>query len=209
MSNIKVLTPEGRFRFIHVFTPTQDMKGNEIHDVTLLIPKTSSLSTLEKAREDAAKEEFKGKIPGPLRRITGGQKPICKDGDEYYDTRDDDKKPMYEEYRGCWVLASSCPITAPLHIRDENNAEIFDAAQIYDGAYGQLVLNFSAYSAKARKEFAGGPMLSVTLLAVRKTRDGEAIETVGSSKGMSEEEVNAFFGAASSAPLTGDNDDDL
>lgn len=197
MANVKVLTPEGRARFTHIFRPTQDMKGKDIKAITVLIPKTSSLAVLEKGREDAAKEEFKGKVPGALRRITGGQKPICKDGDEYYDTRDDDKKPMYEEYRGCWALTANCDVTAPLHIRDEKNAEVFDSAEIYDGCYVQVVLNLSVYTAKSRPDFPGGPMLSVTLLAVRKTRDGEVIETAASG-GMSQEEVDAFFGAASS-----------
>ena len=197
MSNAKALTPEGRFRWVNVFTAKRNYNGDkDVKSIALMIPKKSSLKNLETAYRQAAVEEFKGKIPGALRKLTGGQKPILKDGDEVYDTRDDDKKPMYEEYRGCWILQPEADANFPLRILGPDGAELFDPADIYDGAYGQLVINMSAYSAKSRPGFPGGPMMSVSLLGVKKTRDGEVIETTGGATALSDAEVASLFGSA-------------
>jgi len=213
MANAKVLSPEGRFRWMKVFTAEPDMNGKMVKSGTLLIPKTSSLKPLQDAWDTAAKEEFQGKIPGSLRKLVGGQKPILKDGDEHYSTRDEDKQEMYEAYQGCWVLACSCDENAPLRILGPDSTDVYDPAEIYDGAYGQFVINFSCYQSKPRPAgpgkpgYPGGPMCSVSLLGVRKTRDGEPIETGGSGVRMTDEDMERFFGAG--AGSTRDGLDDL
>lgn len=200
MANVKVLTPEGRFHWLHVFEATDNFKGTaKEKSLTLLIPKSANVSDLEKARDAAAKEEFNGKIPGPLRKIIGGQKPVLKDGDEYYETRDDDKKDMYEMYRGHWVLNVTCPEAQALRVLGPDGGDIYDPADLYNGCYGRVVINLSAYTAKTRPDFPGGPMLSVKLLGLRKTRDGELFETEGSGTTLTDDEVEKFFGIQSAA----------
>lgn len=200
MADIKVVTPEGRFRWLNVFEGKLNYKGNANEkSATLLISKKSSLAQLESAWTEVAQAEFKGKIPGALRRITGGQKPILKDGDEVYATKDEEKKEMYEAYRGCWVLAATCPEEAPLRVLGPDSTDIYDPADIYDGAYGQLVINLSCYTAKSRPTFPGGAMCSVTLLGVKKTRDGEPIEGGSGSVKLTDADVANLFGTVASS----------
>jgi hypothetical protein len=200
MANVKVLTPEGRLRWVNVFEAKMNYAGTALEkSVTLLIPKKSSLAPLEKAWMEAARAEFGGKVPGSLRKIAGGAKPIVRDGDEYYDTKDDDKKPMYEEYRGCWFITPSCKETQPLRILDQRGVDIMDPADLYDGAYGQAVIELSTYTAKSRPGFPGGPMCSVTLFGLKKTRDGEPIEGASSATPLTDAELDALFGTVSSS----------
>lgn len=203
MSNVKVLTPEGRFRWVNIFAAKRNYKGTaDVKSIALMIPKKSSLANLEKAYRQAATEEFKGKVPPSLRKLTGGQKPILKDGDEVYATRDDDKKGMYEEYQGCWIIQPEADEHFPLRILGPDGNDIYDPAEIYDGAYGQIVVNMSAYTAKAREGFPGGPMMSISLLGVKKTRDGEPIETSGGAAPLSDEETRSLFGASAASDPT-------
>jgi len=211
MSNEMVLSPEGRVRWCNLFQAKPDQKGVNQKSGALLIPKTASLKLLQEAWEKAAMAEFKGKIPGGLRKLNKGQKPILKDGDEIYETKDDDKKDMYKEYQGCWVLQPSCKETDPLRILDENNSDIIDPADVYDGCYGQMVVNFSVYSAKARKQtdgtfFPGGPMCSISLRGFKKTRDGVPIEGGGSAKALSDDDIATFFGGAPTENQESDDD---
>jgi hypothetical protein len=193
MANEKVLTQEGRIRWVNVFQARADMNGKMKKSICLLIPKKSSIASLTSAWEKLAKEEFKGKVPGSLRRITGGQKPILKDGDEVYATRDEDKQEAYECYRDCWVLQPSCNENDPLRILGPDASDLIDPAELYDGCYGQIVINISVYQSKAKPGYVGGPMCSVTLLGVRKTRDGEPIEGGGGAK-LTDDDLNRFFG---------------
>jgi hypothetical protein len=212
MSNELVLSPEGRVRWVNLFQGKADMKGVNKKSVALLIPKTASLKLMQDAWEKAAMAEFKGKIPGGLRKLTKGQKPILKDGDEIYESRDDDKQSQYTEYQGCWVLQPSCNETDPLRILDESNSDIMDPADVYDGCYGQVVINFLTYTAKARKQsngefFPGGPMCSISLRGFKKTRDGVPIEGGGSAKALSDDDIATFFGGAPAKNQ--EQDDDL
>jgi hypothetical protein len=204
MAYQQVITPEGRFRWVNIYSPKKNYKGNKnVRSVALLIPKTSSLKLMQDAYNKCAAAEFKGKVPASMRKLIGGQKPIIRDGDEIYSTRDDDKKPMYEEYIGCWVIQPDCEETFALQIRDAQGAVLVDPAEIYDGAYGQLVVNFNSYMSKPAEGYLGGPMMSIHLLMVKKTRDGEPIEGTGGPKALTEADVSQYFGAAA------DSTDDL
>lgn len=205
MSNVRVRSMEGRVRFAHVFTPTDNFnRDGKEKTITLCIPKTANLAVFEKARMKAAKDEFNGKVPPALVKITGGQKPILKDGDEYYETREEEKKPMYESHKGCWILAVACKPTANLRILDEVGNDMADPAELYDGCYAEVLINFSCYMSKSRTGYVGGPILSRELLVVKKTRDGEPIEA-GDAAPLTDEELKKYFGGAASQADTVDD----
>lgn len=198
MANIKTVSPEGRMRHVKVFQAVLNYNGDAMEkSVVLLIPKTADLSGLQQAITRVAAEEWGAKVPPGLRRLTTGQKPILKDGDEKYETQTPEKKPMYEEYRGCWVLSASCQEKQPIVILDPNRCAIVEETDIYDGCYGKVVINISAYTSKPRMGFAGEPMLSIRLVALQKTKDGDPIET-SVIDAPTDDELNAFFGGGSS-----------
>jgi len=204
-----IVTPEGRMRWIHVFTSKLAYdQVKMVHTVTLLIPKGTDLSDFENAREKTAMAAFK-KIPAGLRKITGGQKPILRDGDEFYASKEADKKDMYKEYRGCWYFSPEAPEEAGLSLYGPGQSLITDPADLYDGCYGRLFIRINCYPSKARKGYAGGSECSVELKGLIKTRDGEVL-TTKSSAPLTEDTIKKLLGGCAmgaAGPVADDIDD--
>ena len=189
MATKRIMSPEGRLRFIAAFEGKLNFNGDgKEKSVVVLIPKTASVKQLTDAWTACAQEEFIGKIPGGLRKILGGQKPVLKDGDEIYATKDEDKQDMYKEYQGCWVFQPACEERFKLTIRNADNTDIFDPAELYDGCYGRAFISLEVFSSKK-----WGAQCKVKLLGIQKTRDGEALGG-GTTTPMSDDEANKFFG---------------
>lgn len=210
-TTIKLMTPEGRLRWTHALTQVKiNDRGQKKKSCAILIPKKANTTPMQRAWEEIAREEFAGKIPNNLRKLIGASRPILKDGDEIYATREEEKKEMYEEYQGCWVLQAEREESMPIRFFNADRSEIFDLAEIYDGCYGQLAISMSAYTAKAapNSNYKGGPMISLELLGVCKTREGEPIaSTRGSS--LSDDDIASFFSGGAKVERTPDDMEDL
>ena len=207
MAKVTIRTPTGRFRWLQVFQAKQNMNGEQEKSGVLLIPKTSSLQTLSKARDTAAAEQWKGRIPASLRKLIGGQKPLLQDGDEILATKEEDKVAMYAAYKGCYVLRAACDGAVSLQLRNDDRTEILDPAELYDGCYGAFVISFETYEAKPRPPkdgkpgFTGGPMVSVKLRGVIKEKDGEPLSSATEAP-MTDAEMMQYFGGAAAEEET-------
>lgn len=210
---IVIATPEGRFRWLNLYTSKLAYdQVRMVHTATLLIPKGTDLSEMENARTQVAMAAFK-KIPASLRKVLGGQKPILKDGDEYYATKEADKKDMYKEYQNCWYLNVEAPEEEGLALYMPDQSMVMDPAELYDGAYGRLFIRINCYQSKPRKGYAGNFECSVNLKGLIKTRDGEVLTTVSSTP-LTDSDVSKILagvskGAAGPVQPADDDIDDL
>jgi len=208
-----IVTPEGRLRWLNLYTSKLAYdQVRMVHTATLLISKGTDLSVFENAREKVALAAFK-KVPANLRKVLGGQKPILKDGDEYYASKEADKKEMYKEYQGCWYLNVEAPEDDGLSLYMPDQTMVVDPAELYDGIYGRLFIRINCYQSKPRKGYAGSSECSVGLKGLIKTRDGEVL-TATASTPLTDDVVSKLLagvaqGAAGPSTLVVDDIDDL
>lgn len=158
-----ITTGKVRASYVHVFHPrTPDNGGEPKYSVTLLIPKTDTVTLnaiyadIERAKQEGVQRVFGGSIP-----------PACKtpvyDGDGYRPSGE----AFGEECRGCLVVTASAkqqPVVVGLDMQN-----ILNPADIYSGCYIRASVNFFAYNSNGNKGVGCG------LNAVQKIEDGEPL----------------------------------
>ncbi len=154
----KVLTPMFRVSFPALFQPTaMDEKSTPKYGVTMLFPKSTDLSVLEKAYKIALKkgieEKWKGKKPKNLRSP-------FRDGDEEEDYNERDGFPGH-----IFIRASSLQKPG---VVDKNCDPILDPAEVYAGCYARATVVAYPY------DVAGNRGIAFGLQNLQKLKDGEA-----------------------------------
>jgi len=132
---MKVLTGKVRASYVNVFHPRMnDLSEKEEYSMQILIKKDDkvTLDRIEKAIDEALKEEWPEKRPENLRF------PL-KDGDE----KDD------ETYAGCWYMNVKS-YSAP-GILDRQSQDVIDESEFVSGDYCRCTINSKAYNKKVNR----------------------------------------------------------
>lgn len=155
MAATKIVTPEFRLSYTHLFEPRAMAEGaKEKYSVSILIPKTEK--EFVKQFKDAV-----AKIMAEDPKLKGTKKGLK------HPLRDGDEERESEEYAGHWFISAS-GTTAPL-VLGEDKSEIIDKREIYSGMYGRVSMNLFAFDKAGNKGVGAG------LNAVQKTGDGESL----------------------------------
>lgn len=155
-----------RFSYCNLFQPKPPFNnpaGDPKYSCTILVPKTN---TAAKAQIDQAIQQA---IEAGVSKCWNGVKPpvpaICvHDGDG---PRPSDGSAFGEECKGMWVFTASSK-QAPFVV-DAQVQPIIDPTQVYSGMWGNVNVNFFAYSNAGKKGIGCG------LNGVQKTQDGEPL----------------------------------
>jgi len=180
---------ECRLSYCNVFKPQppyNNPNGEPKFSVTILVPKSN---TQAKAAIDAA---VNAAIEAGVTAKWGGIRPpvpaICvHDGDG---PRPSDGQPFGQECKGHWVFTASCKADRPPFVVDGMVQKIIDPAQVYSGCYGNVNVNFFAYTNSGKKGIGCG------LNGIQKTRDGEPLGSTVTAE-------EAFSAVAPAAPAVG------
>lgn len=187
-----ITTGKVRASFVHIFQPRQQDDGEAKYSVTLLIPKTDTVTLnaiyagIEKAKQDGAQRVFGGSIP------PGCRVPVY-DGDG---VRPTSGEPFGEECRGCMVVTASAKMQPSIVGLDMQ--AIINPADVYSGCYIRANINFYAYSQKGNKGVGCG------LNAVQKIEDGEPL-TARVSVEEAFSGINAYAGTGYAQGVPGMN----
>ena len=158
----KVITGKVRASFVHVFEPAAINGGEPKYSISLIIPKSDTV-TVEKIRAaiKAAYEEGESKLKGNGKFVPAldAIKTPLRDGDK--------ERPGDEAYKGCWFINANSA-TAP-GIVDADRQPILDTSEVYSGVYGRASINFYAFNSNGNKGIACG------LNNLQKIRDGEPL----------------------------------
>ena len=159
----KVITGKStRWSYAHVWEPASINGGTPKYSISLIIPKTDTVTVEKiKAAIQAAYEEGTSKLKGngkavpPLKSI----KTPLRDGDE--------ERPEDEAYAGCYFINANSP-DAP-GIVDINRQPILDKSEVYSGVYGRASISLFAFNSNGNRGIACG------LNNLQKIRDGEPL----------------------------------
>lgn len=152
---VKVVLPEMRLSYTHLFEPRAIKAGDEAkYSTAVLIPKSDTKTI--KAINDAVSKVIE-QNQDTLKTKKGLKHPL-RDGD----TESDDPA-----YAGHYFLSANSK-TQPAVV-DLNRQEIIDPRQVYSGVYGRVSVNFYAFNVTSNKGVAVG------LNAVQITKDGEPL----------------------------------
>lgn len=190
----KLVTPEGRVSFPHLFTADQvPGTGKLKYSVNLLFPKSDKkgcgliMAALQAAVDYGKVASWGGKTPAKL------QLPVY-DGDAV-DT------PRPEEV-GCYVLKarSVAQYTRP-GVVDKNRQPIEDEDDVYAGCYGRASVLFKPYNT------AGSCGVMCILRAFQKLKDGEPLAAGPDAAALFDDGVGEAY-PDPEPKLTGDPDID-
>lgn len=155
MANKKIVTPELRLCFTHLFEPRAIAEGGtKKYSVSVLIPKTNE-KFIKELRDSI--QQVVDQNQDKLKTKKGLKLPL----------RDGDEEKESPEYAG-HMFISVGSTTKPMVV-DENRQEIIDPRLSYSGMYGKVSFNLFAY------DTAGNKGVGCGLNAVQKTRDGESL----------------------------------
>jgi len=160
---MKVITgPETRWSYANIWEPKSINGGSPKFSVSLIIPKTDSLTVAKiKAAIEAAYHEGEAKLKGngksvpPLAAI----KTPLRDGDI--------ERPDDQAYANTYFINANSA-TAP-GIVDADRNIILNRSEVYSGVYGRASINFYAFNSNGNKGIACG------LNNLQKVRDGEPL----------------------------------
>jgi hypothetical protein len=128
----KVITGIVRLSYANVWEPKSINGGAEKYSVSLIIPKSDTITlNAINAAVNAAIEEGKGKFGGKIPNKTTLKLPL-RDGD--IDRPDD------EAYANSYFINANSN-TAP-QIVDRNVNPILDHSEVYSGVYARVSINF-------------------------------------------------------------------
>lgn len=140
----KIVTGKVRFSYVNVFEPKSVNGGEEKYSITLLIPKTDTvtyqkiMNALNLTLENAISDTFKGVRPA------NPKFPIY-DGDGVRPSGE----PFGDECKGHWVMAANS-YERP-EIVDASLNPILSKSEFYSGCYGRASLGFYAYNTNGNK----------------------------------------------------------
>ena len=154
--SVKVVVP-CRFSYLHCWEAVKINGGEPKYSVSAIIPKSdkATIKKIREAIEEVKKEDtavWGGKVPANL-------KTPLRDGDE--------ERPDDEAYAdSCFFNANS---KQKPQVVDNKVETILDQSEVYSGCYGNISVNFYAYSANGNKGIAAG------LGNIQKLKDGEPL----------------------------------
>lgn len=195
----KVITGKVRFSYANVFEPKAQNGGEEKYSVTLLIPKSDTvtynniINALNKTLEEAIPNTFNGVKPAaPKFPIYDGDG--LRPGGE----------PFGDECRGHWVITANSKERP--EIVDVACNPIMSKSDFYSGCYGRASIVFFAYNTNGNKGVGCG------LNNLQKLEDGQplsgrstAAEDFGAMQPQSQAPVNQTFGQAPVQPQSNVN----
>ncbi len=174
----RILTPEFRVSYPHVFKPQQIKPTDKPkYSVTGLFSKKSDLAVIKQAIKQAKINAFgedKKKWPEDL------ESPVT-DGDSV-------KNADKEGYKGHWAIKFSCGEDTKPGVVDERNVLVSDPSKFYPGCYAHAWVFAYVW------EYMGKQGVGFILDHVQKTKDGDSF---GGRKPIDQ----AF------SPLVGDDDE--
>ena len=158
LDKCRVLTPEFRVAFPHVFKP-QAPKGSDKlkYSVTMMFKKSDDLTSIKNAIKNAkiltygTKDNWPDDIESP---VTDGDLP---------------KHANKEGYPGCWIINASANEDRKPGVVDQDVEPIIEPSAFYPGCYAR------AYVYAYCWEYMGRHGVSLILDHVQKTREGKAI----------------------------------
>lgn len=158
----KVVTGKVRFSYLYVFEPRATQTGDTKYSVTILIPKTDTVTynnivnAMNQAISENVANVFNGTAPA-------NPKLPLYDGDGLRASGE----PFGEECKGCWVITASSNDKPELV--DANLNPIMSKNELYSGCYGRVSLNFFAYNKNGNKGVGCG------LMNMQKLEDGQSL----------------------------------
>jgi hypothetical protein len=153
----RILTPEFRVSFPHLFKPSGFKGTAPKYSVTMLFAKNSDLKSIKTAMRAAKIAEF-----GPNKDLwpTKIESPVV-DGD-------DPKFADREGYKGHWAIKALSNEESKPGLVDQNVQPILEPSKFYPGCYAR------AYVFARVWEFGGKYGVQFILDHVQKTRDGKS-----------------------------------
>lgn len=157
-----LVTGKVRFSYANVFEPRRTPNGEEKYSITLLIPKSDTVTynnvkaEIEKTLQENLTSTFKGVMP------TNPKLPI-HDGDGVRQSGE----PYGAECKGCWVITANSN-NAP-EVVDASCNPIISKNEFYSGCYGRASLRFYAYNQNGNRGIGCG------LGNVQKLEDGQPL----------------------------------
>ena len=161
MSNL--VTGKVRFSYAKVFAPRVTPNGDEKYSVTLLIPKSDTVTKqridaeINKVLQDNLADVFKGIMPANLKLPIHDGDGVRQSGEAYG-----------PECKGHWVITANSN-NAP-EVVDANCNPIISKNEFYSGCYGRASLRFYAYNQNGNKGIGCG------LGNVQKLEDGQPLD---------------------------------
>lgn len=154
--SVKVIVP-CRFSYLHCWEPRSIEGGEPKYSVSAIIPKSdkATVKKIKEAIEKVKKEDtavWGGKVPNNL-------KTPLRDGDE--------ERPDDETYANSYFFNANSKQKP--QVVDNKVEPILDQSEVYSGCYGNISVNFYAYSANGNKGIAAG------LGNIQKLKDGESL----------------------------------
>ena len=170
-TNKVVVTDEARLSYPHLFRPAPDLQGNPCYSANLLMD-ADGVKKLKAIWDEVVTEEFGEPNPPGLRpflsKNPAEDKGWVKSGDQKIEMAKPEKRPQLEYLRGLYVVPIKAAPERKPKIVDQNKQEIMDVSELQGGDYVRAVLEMSAYTDKFQR-----PQVSVRVVVVQKTRDGE------------------------------------
>jgi hypothetical protein len=165
VDNAKVKTGKVRLSYVNLIEPRIKEDGTDSYQVTLLIPKTDTvtLSAIKRAQTAAFEAEKLGKLKG---KTFASIVNTLHDGDEEKDIS------AYPEYAGHMYISVSSRKPVPLFDIDGRKLDHHDADDritLYSGCYAKAIINFRAFNSSGNKGVSG------FLSGVKKVSDGEPL----------------------------------
>lgn len=173
----RILTPEFRVSYPHIFAPSAFKNSKPKYSVTMLFPKTADLTPIKEAIKQAKLNTY-----GPKENWPESLESPVTDGDH-------PKHAGKDGYKGHWVIKASTDEQYKPGLVDQNVQPIINQSDFYAGCYAR------AYVYAFTWEFMGRDGISFILDHVQKTRDGEAF---GGKKS-----AEAVFTPINSGPTNG------
>lgn len=154
--SVKVIVP-CRFSFLHCWEPVGIDGSEPKYSVSAIIPKSdkATINKIKVAIEQVKKESVSvwgGKVPANL-------KTPLRDGDT--------DRPDDEAYADSYFFNANSKQKP--QVVDNKVEPILDQSEVYSGCYGNISVNFYAYSANGNKGIAAG------LGNIQKLEDGESL----------------------------------
>lgn len=160
---VKLLTPEFRVSYPHVFSPYQfPGQKDSNYSLAMLFDKKTDLSAFKGAIKTCIEEKW----PNPDKRPAKLQLPV-RDGDK--------EKPDMDGYAGAYFVSAKTAAKNKVLVLDRQKEEILDQAEFYAGCYARASVTFYAWT------FADKAGVSVALNGVQKLRDGARFGSGGVS----------------------------